>query len=77
MTGRDAPEGSFQRKSGGSWAGVDASLTPISRRPDAVFGERWNEAAGVAGNVGHFGAGGDDAEAAIERLREGQATFNH
>jgi hypothetical protein len=70
MTGRDAPEGSFQRKSG---CVVDADIEEAY----AVFGERWNEAAGVAGNVGHFGAGGDDAEAAIERLREGQATFNH
>ena len=72
-----APEGSFQRKRGGTWAGVEASLTPMSRKPTPCLASGGDETAGVAGNVGHFGAGGDAAEAAIERLREGEAAFDH
>ena len=75
--GRVAPEGSFQRKMGGNCAArggvVDADVEEV----DAVFGQRRNEAARVAGNIGHFGAGGHHAEAAVERLREGQAALDH
>lgn len=58
--------GSCQRKSGGSAGVVDADVEEFY----ACGGERADDAARVAGDVGHFGAGGFAAEAIVERLGE-------
>ena len=62
-----------RRKFGGSAGIVDADVEKLY----ALRGERRDDAAGVAGNVGHLGAGGGAAEAAVERVRESDAGGDH
>ena len=54
------------RENGGGAGVVDADVEEF----DSGGGERRDDAARVAGDVGHFGAGGFAAEALVERLRE-------